>query len=101
MATVEATPMSGEHPTGAIEFRGETWIYLCRGIVRGRDPAGPVEAAQVWFSVPGTTGEWLASPELPADGLDLSEGTLRDLLAQLVEARGEERDREADRNAGP
>ena len=92
--------MTGEHPTGAIAFRGETWIYLCRGILRGRDLGGSVEAAQVWFSVPGTTGEWLASPELPADELDLSEGALRDLLARVVDASWEE-DRETDGGVDP
>lgn len=76
--------MSGDHPTGAVEFEGETWMYLCRGIVRDGEPGGPVEGVQLWFSVPGESGEWLASRELPPEELDLSRGALRALLAELA-----------------
>lgn len=77
--------MSEDHPTGAVEFDGESWMYVCRGIVLDGDPGGPVKAFRIWFSVPGASGEWLASPELTPEELDLSREALRDLLAELVE----------------
>lgn len=80
--------MSHQHPSGSIELEDRTWMYLCRGIVPDGDPGGPVEALQVWFSVPGRSGEWIASPELPPDEFELTEDALRGLLRETLAARG-------------
>lgn len=76
--------MSYHHPSGSIELGDQTWMYLCRGIVPGGDPGGPVEALQVWFSLPGRSGEWVASPELPPDELELTRSALRELLTERL-----------------
>lgn len=76
--------MRADHPSGSIELGDRTWMYLCRGIVPGGDPGGSVEAVQVWFSVPDRSGVWLASPEVPPEELDLSDGALRKLLTERL-----------------